>query len=44
MSKTDYTNLKIINLKMSKTDNLSKTINTNKLDKLTEIKLEEEFE
>ena len=44
MSKTDYTNLKITNLKMSKTDNLSKTINTNKLDKLTEIKLEEEFE
>ena len=44
MSKTDYTNLKISNPNMSKADNLSKTINTNKLDKIAEIKLDEDFE
>ena len=44
MSKTDYTNLKISNPNMSKAYNLSKTINTNKLDKIAEIKLDEDFE
>ena len=34
MSKTDYTIKKITNLNMSKADNLSNTINTNKFDKI----------